>query len=137
MACSRAGTCACGGTDATRTGSACPTASICPLVKLERAGRTIDLPNPIRVDTMKPTITATHLRSNGRKLKISYTLSEPGHGILIVNRHRAVFTYGTRRHGRLTWYGRINGRVVKPKRHQLLLVAQDLAGNRSAPVQLP
>ena len=30
-----------------------------PLVKLERAGRTIDLPNPIRVDTMKPTITAT------------------------------------------------------------------------------
>jgi len=27
--------------------------------------------------------------------------------------------------------------VVKPKRHQLLLVAQDLAGNRSAPVQLP
>jgi hypothetical protein len=37
----------------------------------------------------------------------------------------------------LTWYGRIKGRVVKPKRHQLLLVAQDLAGNRSAPVQLP
>jgi len=108
-----------------------------PLVSLERVGRTIDLPNPIRVDTMKPTITATHLRSNGRKLKISYTFSEPGHGILIVNRHRAVFTYGTRRHGRLTWYGRIKGRVVKPKRHQLLLVAQDLAGNRSAPVQLP
>ena len=76
-------------------------------------------------------------RSNGRKLKITYTFSEPGHGILIVNRHRAVFTYGTRRHGRLTWYGRIKGRVVKPKRHQLLLVAQDLAGNRSAPVQLP
>jgi hypothetical protein len=100
-------------------------------------GRTIDLPNPIRVDTVKPKITATHLRSNGRKLKISYTLSEPGHGILIVNRHRAVFTYGTRRHGRLTWYGRIKGRVVKPKPHQLLLVAQDLAGNRSAPVQLP
>lgn len=108
-----------------------------PLVKLERVGRTIDLPNPIRVDTVKPRITATRLRSNGRKLRISYTLSEPGHGILIVNRHRAVFTYGTRRHGRLTWYGRIKGRVVKPKRHQLLLVAQDLAGNRSAPVQLP
>ena len=107
------------------------------VVHMRRSQRTIDLPNPIRVDTMRPTITATHLRSNGRKLKITYTLSEPGHGILIVNRHRAVFTYGTRRHGRLTWYGRIKGRVVKPKRHQLLLVAQDLAGNRSAPVQLP
>ncbi|MGB8003131.1 MAG: hypothetical protein WCF27_02610 [Gaiellaceae bacterium] len=108
-----------------------------PLVRLSRAGRTIDLPNPIRVDTVKPAITAKRLRSNGRKLKITYTVSEPAHGILVVNGHRAVFTYGTRRRGRLTWYGRIKGRIVRPKRHQLVLVAQDLAGNRSAPVQLP
>jgi hypothetical protein len=108
-----------------------------PLVRLSRAGRTIDLPNPIRVDTVKPAITATRLRSNGRKLKVTYTVSEPAHGILVVNGHRAVFTYGTRRRGRLTWYGRIKGRVVRPKRHQLVLVAQDLAGNLSAPVQLP
>lgn len=119
------------------SGELVPDGVYLPLVRLQRAGRTIDLPNPIRVDTVKPTIKATRLRSNGRKLKVSYTVSEPAHGILVVNGHRAVFTYGTRRRGRLTWYGRIKGRAVKPRRHQLLLVAQDLAGNRSASVQLP
>jgi hypothetical protein len=108
-----------------------------PVVRLQRAGRTIDLPNPIRVDTVKPVITATRLRSNGRKLKVTYTVNEPAHGILFVTGHRAEFTSAPRRRGRLAWYGRIKGRVVRPKRHQLLLVAQDLAGNRSAPVQLP
>jgi hypothetical protein len=119
------------------SGELVPDGVYLPLVRLSRAGRTIDLPNPIRVDTVKPAITATHLRSNGRKLKVAYTVTEPAHGILVVNGQRAVFTYGTRRHGRLTWYGRIKGRVVKPKGHQLALVAQDLAGNRSAPVPLP
>jgi hypothetical protein len=119
------------------SGELVPDGVYLPLVRLQRAGRTIDLPNPIRVDTVKPVIKATRLRSNGPKLKVTYTVSEPAHGILVVNGRRAVFTYGTRRHGRLTWYGRIKGRVVKPKRHQLQLVAQDLAGNRSAPVQLP
>jgi hypothetical protein len=119
------------------SGELVPDGVYLPLVRLQRAGRTIDLPNPIRVDTVKPVIRATRLRSNGPKLKVNYTVSEPAHGILVVNGRRAVFTYGTRRHGRLTWYGRIKGRVVKPKRHQLQLVAQDLAGNRSAPVQLP
>jgi hypothetical protein len=119
------------------SGELVPDGVYLPLVRLERAGRTIDLPNPIRVDTVKPTITATRLRSNGRKLKVIYTVSEPAHGILVVNGRRAVFTYGTRRHGRLTWYGRIKGRLVTPRRHQLVLVAQDLAGNRSAPVRLP
>src|ERR1044072_1480213 len=119
------------------SGELVPDGVYLPLVRLQRADRTIDLPNPIRVDTVKPTIKVTRLRSNGPKLKLNYTVSEPAHGILVVNGRRAVFTYGTRRHGRLTWYGRIKGRVVKPKRHQLQLVAQDLAGNRSAPVQLP
>lgn len=105
-----------------------------PLVHLQRAARTIDLPNPIRVDTVRPTIKLTRLRSNGRRLKITYAVSEPAHALLIVNGHRAVYTYSTRRHGRLTWYGSINGRRLGPGRHRLELVAVDLAGNRSAPV---
>jgi hypothetical protein len=105
-----------------------------PLVHLQRAGRTIDLPNPIRVDTVRPTITLTRLRSNGPKLKITYRISEPGHALLVVNGRRAVYTYSTRRHGRMTWYGRIKGREVKPR--TLVLVAEDLAGNRSAPVRI-
>lgn len=105
-----------------------------PLVHLQRAARTIDLPNPIRVDTVRPTITITRLRSNGPRLRISYAVSEPAHAVLIVDGRRAVYTYSTRRHGRMTWYGRIQGRQLGPGRHRLGLMAVDLAGNRSAPV---
>lgn len=107
-----------------------------PLVRLRRAGRTIDLPNPIRVDTEPPTIRLTGLRSNGQKLRMTYTSSEPAHALLLVDGRRAVYTYSTRRRGRLTWYGRIKGREVAPTRHRLVLVAVDLAGNRSAPVRV-
>jgi hypothetical protein len=44
-----------------------------------------------------------------------------------------VVTYGTRLRGRLQWYGRVEGHVIGPGRHKLRLVAEDLAGNRSAP----
>jgi hypothetical protein len=107
-----------------------------PFVRLQRAGRTIDLPNPIRVDTEPPTIRLTGLRSNGQKLRMTYTSSEPAHALLLVDGRRAVYTYSTRRRGRLTWYGRIEGREVAPTRHRLMLVAVDLAGNRSAPVRV-
>jgi len=35
-----------------------------PLVELQRAGRTIDLPNPIRVDTIRPSIRLAQTRSS-------------------------------------------------------------------------
>jgi hypothetical protein len=118
------------------SGELVPDGVYSPLVHLQRAGRTIDLPNPIRVDTVAPTVRITRLRSNGPKLKINYTASEPAHGLLIVDGRRAVYTYSTRRRGRLTWYGRIKGQPVAPGRHSLFLVAQDLAGNRSARVRV-
>jgi hypothetical protein len=118
------------------SGELVPDGVYSPLVHLQRAGRTIDLPNPIRVDTVAPTVRITRLRSNGPKLKISYTASEPAHGLLIVDGQRAVYTYSTRRRGRLTWYGRIKGQQIAPGRHRLFLVAQDLAGNRSARVRV-
>jgi hypothetical protein len=118
------------------SGEPVPDGVYLPLVHLQRAGRTIDLPNPIRVDTVRPTIKLTRLRSNGRRLKITYAVSEPAHALLIVDGRRAVYTYSTRRHGRIAWYGRIKGRQLGPGRHRLELAAVDLAGNRSAPVQL-
>jgi len=33
----------------------------------------------------------------------------------------------------LQWYGKIRGHVIRPGRHKLKLLAEDLAGNRSAP----
>ncbi len=107
-----------------------------PVVHMQRAQRTIDLPNPIRVDTQRPSVTVTAVRSNGPKVTVTYAVTEPAHGLLIVDGRRAVYTYSIRRHGRLTWYGRVNGRAVHASRHRLVLVAEDVAGNRSAPVRL-
>jgi hypothetical protein len=109
-----------------------------PLVDLQRAGRTIDLPNPIRVDTIKPTIRFTSLtprafRPGTEKLKVTYKVSEHAHALLFVDGRRRVFTYSTRLRGRLQWYGKVRGRAIRPGRHKLKLVAEDLAGNRSAP----
>jgi hypothetical protein len=109
-----------------------------PLVELKDAGRTIDLPNPIRVDTIKPSIKFTSLRPRrfrpgSEKLKVTYTVSEHAHALLFVDGRRRVFTASTRLRGRLQWYGKVRGRPIRPGRHKLKLVAEDLAGNRSVP----
>jgi len=109
-----------------------------PLVHLQRAGRTIDLPSPIRVDTVRPTIKFTSLTPRAftpgvEKLKVTYAVSEQAHALLFVDGRRRVFTYSTRRRGRLQWYGKVHGRAIRPGRHKLKLVAEDLAGNRSVP----
>jgi len=109
-----------------------------PFVHLERAGRTIDLPNPIRVDTIRPSIKFTSLRprafrSGMEKLRVTYTVSEHAHALLFVDGRRRVVTASTRLRGRLQWYGKVRGHVIRPGRHKLKLVAEDLAGNHSAP----
>jgi hypothetical protein len=109
-----------------------------PFVDLERAGRTIDLPNPIRVDTIRPSIKFTSLRPRVfrpgmGKLRVTYTVSEHAHALLFVDGRRRVFTNSTRLRGKLQWYGKVRGRPIRPGRHKLKLVAEDLAGNRSVP----
>jgi hypothetical protein len=100
------------------------------VVHLRRAQRMIDLPNPIRVDTRPPTIALVGTRRSGSRTIFTYRTSEPAHALLFVNGRRRVFTYSTRRHGRLPFYGKLSART------KLTLVAEDLAGNRSAPVQI-
>jgi hypothetical protein len=109
-----------------------------PLVHLRRAGRTIDLPNPIRVDTIKPSIKFTSLTPRAfspgtEKLKVTYTVSEHAHALLFVDGRRRVVTNTTRLRGKLQWHGKVRGHVIRPGRHKLKLVAEDLAGNRSVP----
>ncbi len=120
------------------TGELVPDGVYYPLVHLHRAGRTIDLPNPIRVDTLKPSIRLTSFRPRvfrpgTEKLKVTYTVSEHAHALLFVDGKRRVFTASKRLRGRLQWYGLIKGHPIRPGRHKLKLVAEDLAGNRSAP----
>jgi hypothetical protein len=120
------------------SGEIVPDGTYYPFVQLKRAGRTIDLPNPIRVDTIRPSIKFTSLRPRmfrpgTEKLKVTYTVSEHAHALLFVDGRRRVFTASTRLRGRLQWYGKVRGHVIGPGRHKLKLVAEDLAGNRSAP----
>jgi len=100
------------------------------VVHMQRAQRTIDLPNPIQVDTKPPAIVLVSTQKDGGRTIFMYRTSEPAHGILFVNGNRRVFTYGARRRGRLPYYGHVSARS------RLVLSAQDLAGNRSAPVRI-
>ena len=120
------------------SGELVPDGTYHPFVELKRAGRTIDLPNPIRVDTIRPSIKFTSLRprlfrSGAEKLKVTYRVSEHAHALLFVDGRRRVFTASTRLRGRLQWYGKVRGHLIRPGRHKVKLVAEDLAGNRSAP----
>jgi hypothetical protein len=120
------------------SGEIVPDAIYYPLVHLERAGRTIDLPNPIRVDTIRPSIKFTSLTPRAftpgmEKLKVTYTVSEHAHAMLFVDGRRRVVTNTTRLRAKLQWRGKVRGRPIRPGRHKLRLVAEDLAGNRSVP----
>jgi hypothetical protein len=95
------------------------------VVRMQRAQRTIDLPNPIRVDTQPPTIRLVGVQHDGPKTTFLYRMSEQGHALLYVNGRRRVRTYSTRLHGRLPYYRTLSSRT------QLALRARDLAGNLS------
>jgi hypothetical protein len=92
---------------------------------MRRAQRTIDLPNPIRVDTHPPTIALAGIQHDGAKTIFLYRISEQGHALLYVNGRRRVRTYSTLRHGRLPYYKPLSSTT------QLALRARDLAGNLS------
>jgi hypothetical protein len=120
------------------SGELVPDGNYYPLVELRRAGRTIDLPNPIRVDTIRPVIRFRSLRPRvfrpgTEKLTVTYTISEHAHALLYVDGRRRVFTASKRLRYLLRWSGKVKGRAIRPGRHKLKLVAEDLAGNRSAP----
>jgi hypothetical protein len=113
-----------------RNGAIVPDGIYYPVVHLRRAQRMIDLPNPIRVDTVKPTIAIVGVRKRGNKTIFVYRASEPAHALLFANGRRRVFTYSTRRRGRLPYYGNIS------RASKVTVEAQDLAGNRSAPLAI-
>jgi hypothetical protein len=111
-------------------GARAPDGTYFAAVRMQDAQRTIDLPNPIRVDTVKPTIALTGTQRDGAKTIFLYRTSEPAHALLIVDGERRVRTYNTRKHGRLPYYRPISAKT------KLVLRARDLAGNLSRPVKI-
>jgi hypothetical protein len=111
-----------------------------PRVQLERNGRTIVLPNPIRVDTTAPVITLERVfprvfspDSDGRRDRVtaSYRIDERARALMLVNGRQRVQSKFRRVEGRLVWFGMVNGRTVRPGVYEIRLRAVDRAGNRS------
>jgi hypothetical protein len=121
-----------------------PDGSYQPVIRLVDEHRTITLPNVIALDTNPPEparparLQRAHISPNGDgrsdSIRVPYTLSAPGHGILLVNGRQAVFTRAQRRQGTLVWNGRLGGRLLGPGWYRLAVGGQDAAGNRSSPV---
>ena len=111
-----------------------------PRVQLERNGRTIVLPNPMRVDTTAPAISLVRVfprvfspDSDGVRDRVtaSYRVDERARAVMLVDGRQRVQSKFRQLEGRLVWFGRVNGRVVPPGSYEIRLRAVDRAGNRS------
>ena len=111
-----------------------------PRVRLRAHGRTIVLPNPIRVDTTAPTIKLVRIFPrvlspgiDGRhdRLTALYQSNERARALMLVDGRRRVVTRFRATKGRLRWFGVVDGHFVGPGTYQVRLRAFDQAGNRS------
>jgi len=109
-----------------------------PRVHLERARRTIVMPNPIRVDVTPPKVVSFTARplvispdGDGRSdyARIRYRLSEGAVVELYVDGTRAIRKLGTRPRGTMSWTGTAGGEQLPEGVYTLRLVARDVAGN--------
>jgi hypothetical protein len=112
-----------------------------PRVLLEEHGRTIVLPNPIRVDTKPPRIRLIRVfprvfspDGDGRKDRLAtrYEIDELARAMMLVDGRRRVLGKFRSTEGRLVWFGRVDGRPVPPGIYEIRLRAFDRAGNRSS-----
>ena len=112
-----------------------------PRVELEEHGRTIVLPNPIRIDTTAPRI--RFLRAlpqvfspdgDGRRDRVTarYETNEQARATMLVDGRRRVLSKFRSTEGQLIWFGRVNGGPVPPGTYEIRLRAFDRAGNRSS-----
>jgi flagellar hook capping protein FlgD len=109
-----------------------------PRVHLDRARRTIVMPNPIRVDVTPPRVVSFTARplvispdGDGRsdRARIRYRVSERAVVELYVDATRAIRKLGTRPRGTMSWTGVAGGEPLPEGVYTLRLVARDVAGN--------
>ena len=111
-----------------------------PRMKLERNGRTIVLPNPIRVDTTAPRIRLARVfprvfspDGDGRRDRVTatYSIDERARAMMLIDGQRRVLSRFRAVEGKLAWFGRVDGHPVRPGTYEIRLRAFDRAGNRS------
>ena len=112
-----------------------------PRVLLDEHGRTIVLPNPIRVDTTAPRIRLLRVfpqvfspDGDGRRdrLVARYEIDESARAMMLVNGRRRVLGKFRSTEGQLVWFGRVDGRSVRPGTYEIRARAFDRAGNRGS-----
>ncbi len=123
-------------------GRVLPEASYRPRVRLAEHGRTIVLPNPMRIDVTRPVIRLLSVRPqvfspNGDRLddRITalYEMSERAAPELLADGRRRVVGLFKRRVGKLEWRGDGAGSPLRQGVLEISMRATDLAGNRSRP----
>ena len=111
-----------------------------PRVRVQQHGRTIVLPNTIRVDTTAPGVELVRVAprtfspdGDGRRDRItaSYRLDEPARAMMLIDGERRTMSRFLRVGGSVVWFGRIAGEPVRPGAYEIRLRAVDRAGNRS------
>jgi hypothetical protein len=104
-------------------------------VELQKLGRTIEFPTPIRLDTTAPQPRVVNVSrrvlspdrdGRGDAITIRYRVSEPSFVLLLVNGRRVIRSKPGKQ--AIRWAPR----PLRPGLERLQLVAEDLAGNRGA-----
>jgi FlgD Ig-like domain len=112
-----------------------------PRLHLANEHRTILMPNPIKVDTVPPTIAPVavvpRVFSPGAAFRkhvvlVRYKVSEPAQAFLYVNGRRSLVGHSYNERGLLRWFGA----GLPAGRYRLSLLAADLAGNVSTTVPI-
>ncbi|MEX0674340.1 MAG: FlgD immunoglobulin-like domain containing protein [Gaiellaceae bacterium] len=113
-----------------------------PRVHLAGQRRTIELPNPMRLDTTPPEVAELDAQpltfspdgdSRRDKVAVRYRLSEEGRAELYVGGELRVTHRRRTLAGKIDWHGLAGERGLPRGPYELSLVAVDRAGNRSDP----
>ena len=112
-----------------------------PRIELARHSRQFVLPNPIRIDTVRPRFLGATVsprvfspdRDGRREYLIArYQVTEPSKVYVEVNGKQRVESRARPTEGRLQWFGRVGKRPLPAGSYAVRLVAEDRAGNRRA-----
>lgn len=113
-------------------------------VHLAHQRRTILLPNPIVLETKLPAVLdAGAVRPDfspdgdhqSDTVTIHYKLSEDAHALVYVNGHRIIRSRSHLTKDKVSWSGKVNGRLLPPGTYVLSVGAVDLAGNTAVKMQ--
>lgn len=107
-------------------------------IHLSNQHRTILLPNPIALDTKLPAVLDAGAERpafspdgdhQSDTVTIHYRLSEDAHATVYVDGHRIIRSRSHQQKDKVSWGGKVNGKLLPPGTYVLTVGAVDLAGN--------